>query len=57
MPERRYAKLLQVLRRQARQDRVVNLVLAECGLIPFEAKAPQPTSEVHDSRPNSARRS
>jgi hypothetical protein len=37
-----------VLRRQVRQDRVVDLVLAECRLVPFEAKAPQPIPEVDD---------
>jgi len=42
------AKVFQVLRRQARQDRVVDLVLAECSLVLFEAQVPQPTSEVHD---------
>jgi hypothetical protein len=43
------AQVLQVFSRQAQQNRVVDLVLAECCLIPFEVKAPQPTSEVHDS--------
>ena len=42
------AKLLQGLVRQARKDRLVYLILAERRLVPFEAKAPQPTSEVHD---------
>lgn len=41
------AKLLEVLRRQARQNLLIDLVLAERGLIPFETKAPQPFSEVH----------
>jgi hypothetical protein len=54
VPDNNYAKILQVLRRQARQDRVVDLVLAECRLVPFEAKAPQPTPEIHDGAPNSA---
>jgi len=51
MPQRRDAKLLQVIRRQARQDRLVNLVLAECRLVSFETEAPQPASEVHARAP------
>ena len=51
MPECRYAKLLQVVRRQARQDRFVNLVLAEDLLVLSEAKAPQPNHNVHDDAP------
>jgi hypothetical protein len=47
MPECADAKLFQVLGRQARKDPLANLVLAECGLIPFEAQAPQPTHKVH----------
>ena len=46
VPECRYAKLLQVLRRQAPEDRFVNLVLAEDRLALSEAKAPKPTFEV-----------
>jgi hypothetical protein len=42
------SQILQVLRRQVRQDRFVNLVLAEGPLLPFEAEAPQPTPEVHE---------
>ncbi len=38
------AQILEVLRRQVRQDRFVNLVPAEGRLVPFEAKAPQPRS-------------
>ena len=48
MPDDDDTQVLQVLRRQARQDRLVDCVLAECCLILFEAKAPQPTSKVHD---------
>ena len=47
MAESLDAKLLEVLRRQARQNLLVDLVLAERGLIPFETKAPQPFSDVH----------
>src|SRR4029079_448360 len=47
MPDKSNTKILQVLRRQTRQDRVIDLVLAEGCLIMFEAKLPQPTSEVH----------
>src|SRR5262249_29178044 len=49
VPERRYAKLLEVLRREVRQDRLVYLVLAEYRLILPEAQAPQPDHNVHDS--------
>src|SRR6266567_7721476 len=47
MPDNTYAKILEVLRCQVRQDRVIDRVLAECSLILSEAKAPQPTSKVH----------
>jgi hypothetical protein len=40
MAESLDAKLLEVLRRQPRQNLLVDLVLAERGLIPFETKAP-----------------
>lgn len=49
MAESLDAKLLKVLRRQARQNLLVDFVLAERGLIPFETKAPQPFSDVHGS--------
>src|SRR5215467_5586208 len=48
----RDAKLLQVLVRQARQDRFVYLILAECRLILSEAQAPQPHHDVHDGALN-----
>jgi hypothetical protein len=51
MPDRSDAEFPQVLRRQARQDRVVDLILAECRLMLFEAKPPQPTSDVHGGAP------
>jgi hypothetical protein len=38
------AKILQVLGRQSWQEPLADRVLAECRLILFEAKAPQPTS-------------
>jgi hypothetical protein len=40
--ECRDAKLLQVFRRQVRQDRPVDVVLAERSLMLSKAKAPQP---------------
>ena len=46
------AKLLQVLVRQARKNRFVYLVLAECSLILPEAEAPQPDHNVHDGAHN-----
>jgi hypothetical protein len=48
MTESRDAKLLQVLRRQVRQDTVVYFVVAERGLILPKAQAPQPDRDVHD---------
>jgi hypothetical protein len=48
VPHNADAQVFQVLRRQVRQDRVVDLVLTEGRLVSFEAKAPQPTPEVHD---------
>ena len=53
MPQRRDAKLFQVLSREVREDRLVNVVLAEQRLILSEAKAPQPDHNVHDGAPNS----
>src|SRR6516162_314359 len=53
MPKCCDAKLLQVLVRQARENRLVYLVVAESRLIPSEAKAPQPDHDVHDGDPNS----
>src|SRR4029077_16998456 len=47
MSDKSDTKILQVLGRQPRQDRVVDLILAEGRLILFEAKLPQPTSDVH----------
>ena len=45
-------KLLQGLVRQARKNRLVYLVLAECRLILPEAQAPQPDHNVHDGAHN-----
>jgi hypothetical protein len=56
MPECCDAKLLQVLFREARKNRLVYLVLAECRLILPEAKAPQPDHDVHNGAPNSGLR-
>ena len=42
------AELLQILICQIRQDCLIDRVIAEYRLILFEAKAPQPPSEVHD---------
>jgi hypothetical protein len=44
-----YAEVLQVFCRQARQNRIVDVVLPEGGLVLFETEAPQPSAEVHDS--------
>lgn len=48
MPDKADAQILQVLRRQAWQDPLVDRIVAECSLVLFKAEAPQPTSEVHD---------
>jgi hypothetical protein len=45
------AKLLQVVRREIWQDRLVYLILAECRLVLPEAQAPQPDHNVHDGAP------
>jgi hypothetical protein len=45
------AKVLQIFRRQTRQDRVVDLIFAEGRLIFFEAEFPQPISDVHGGAP------
>ena len=42
-----YAELFQILLRQLRKNRLVNLVRAECRLVLFEAKAPQPSADIH----------
>ena len=47
MPQR-HAKLLKVDLGQLRQNISINFVRTEGGLILIEAKASQPTSEVHD---------
>src|SRR6516164_3362511 len=54
MPECCDAKLLQVLFRQARKNRLVYLILAECRLILPESQAPQPDHDVHGSAPKLA---
>jgi hypothetical protein len=41
------ADFLQVLLREAREDPLAYLILAECRLVMFEAKAPQPNHDVH----------
>src|SRR5262249_37423319 len=53
VPKRGDAQLLQVLSRQARKNRLVYVILAECRLILPEAQAPQPDHDVHDGAPHS----
>ena len=48
MPECANAKLFEVLGGEAREDPLVDLVVAECRLVFFEAKAPQPDQNVHE---------
>jgi CO/xanthine dehydrogenase Mo-binding subunit len=50
------AKLLQVLFRQARKNRLVYLVLAESRLVFFEAEAPQPTPDTWTASTSSPKR-
>jgi hypothetical protein len=48
MPNRCDAKLPQGLVRQTRKNRLVYFILAESRLLPLEAKAPQPTCDIHN---------
>jgi hypothetical protein len=48
MPKCGDAELLQLLVRQARKNRLVYLILAECSLVFPKAKAPQPNHNVHE---------
>jgi hypothetical protein len=50
--KRRDAKLLQVLVRQARENRLVYVILAEDRLVLGETQAPQPDHNVHDGAHN-----
>jgi hypothetical protein len=50
--DRTNAYFLQVVLRKARENPLANLVLAECRLISFEAKPPQPISDVHGLLPS-----
>lgn len=45
------ADFLQVLLREAPEDPLVYLVVAERRLVSFEAQAPQPNHDVHDGAP------
>ena len=51
MADRTNANFLQVLQREAREDPLAYLVLAECPLVLFETHAPQPNRDVHDASP------
>ena len=50
--KRRDAKLLQVLVRQAWENRLVYVILAEDRLVLAEAQAPQPDHDVHEGAHN-----
>ena len=52
MTKRGDTKLLQVLVRQAWENRLVYVILAEDRLILPEAQAPQPDHNVHDGAPS-----
>ena len=56
MPDNRDAEVFQVLTRQARKNRLIYLIFAECRLILPEAQAPQPDHNVHDGANNRGRR-
>jgi hypothetical protein len=49
--DRTNSYFLQVLLCKTRENPLANLVLAEHRLIPLEAKAPQPTSDIHGGAP------
>jgi hypothetical protein len=51
VPKRRDAKLLQVLGPQARENRLIYVILAEDRLILPKARAPQPDHNIHDGAP------
>ena len=51
VPNRGDAKLLQGLVRQARKNRLIYVILAECRLVFPETQAPQPDHHVHNSAP------
>jgi hypothetical protein len=51
VPNHADAQVLQVLRRQVGQDLLADLILAECRFILFEAKLPQPSSDIHGGAP------
>ena len=51
MSDRHHAEVFEVLSCQLRQNCFVDRVLAERRPVLREAKAPQPTSEVHDWAP------
>ena len=53
MSKRCDAKFLQVLVRQARENRLVYVILAEDRLLLAEAQASQPDHDVHDGAPYS----
>ena len=49
MPNCRNAEVFNVLRRQVWQDRVVDVVLAECRLILTKAKVSEPRPDINGS--------
>ena len=46
------ADFLQVLLGEVRKDPLVDLVVAECRLVFFEAQAPQPDDYIHEAAHN-----
>src|ERR1700736_459194 len=51
MPNRGDAHLSEVLGGELREDLGVDVVFAECRLVPFKAEAPQPPSDLHGQAP------
>jgi hypothetical protein len=51
MPKSRDAQLLQVLRRQGRQNLAVDLIVAKGSLVLPEAEALQPSRDIHARSP------
>ena len=51
MADRDNADLLEIRRRQLRQYHPIYLVVAEGGLVSFEAETPQPRCDVHSGVP------
>jgi hypothetical protein len=54
MPKSQDAQLLQVLRRQGRQNLAIDLIVAKGSLVLPEAEALQPSRDIHARSPKGA---